>query len=189
MKAMFLPALLSLPLATILPAQTCREVVRDASGWVVQTIERQKQGGGGEQYVTRDASGRITGTATTQASGDSTTQTQYRDASGRSAGSATTHGNASGSSHTTYQDASGRMAGSADTSKVAESGSRTQFRDASGRSARSETTSGNGTMSSTHRDATDHLTGNTTGTGKCQHTAAVPAPPPGLNEGSDRPQS
>jgi YD repeat-containing protein len=38
-------------------------VVRDASGRIVQTIERQKQAGGAERAVTRDASGRIVGTS------------------------------------------------------------------------------------------------------------------------------
>ena len=111
MKAIFLPVLLlSFALSPISPAQTCREVVRDASGRIVQTIERQKQAGGTERAVIRDASGRLVGTATTQASGGSTSQTQYRDASGRLAGSAVTNGYASGSSRTTYRDASGRMA-------------------------------------------------------------------------------
>ena len=132
MMAMFLPTLFTFTLVT------CREVVRDASGRVVQTIERQKQAVGSERAVIRDASGRITGTATTQASG-STTQTQYRDASGRSAGSATTHGYASGLSRTTYRDASGRVAGSSDTSKVAGSGSYTRFRDGSATSLAAKT--------------------------------------------------
>jgi hypothetical protein len=182
MKAMLLPALLSFALATASPAQTCREVVRDSSGRIVQTIERQKQADRSERAVIRDASGRITGTANTQTSGGSTTQTQYRDASGRSAGSATTHGYASGSSRTTYRDASGRMAGSADTSKVAGSGSRTQFRDASGRFAGSETTHGNGTMTSTRTDASGRVTGNNTGTGKCQGVMRVPTPPAGVKK-------
>lgn len=50
--------LLSFVLVTILPAQTCREEVRDASGRIVQTIEHQKQAGGTERAVIRDASGR-----------------------------------------------------------------------------------------------------------------------------------
>ena len=64
-KTLLLQVLLSFALASVLTAQTCREVVRDASGRIVQTIERQKQTGGTERAVTRDASGRITGTATT----------------------------------------------------------------------------------------------------------------------------
>jgi hypothetical protein len=79
MKAILLPVLVSFALATKLPAQTCREVVRDGSGRVVQTIERQKQAGGAERAVIRDASGRITGTATTHASG-STARTLCGDA-------------------------------------------------------------------------------------------------------------
>ncbi len=42
-KAILLPALISFALATMLPAQTCREVVRDSSGRIVQTIERQNK--------------------------------------------------------------------------------------------------------------------------------------------------
>ncbi|MEX1115063.1 MAG: hypothetical protein WEB53_07425 [Akkermansiaceae bacterium] len=62
-------------MATISPAQTCREVVRDASGRVVQTVEHQKSSGGVERAVTRDASGSVTGTS--------------RDASSRVTGSST----------------------------------------------------------------------------------------------------
>ena len=68
MKAILLPALLSFVLSTVSPAQTCREVVRDGSGRVVQTIDRQKQAGGTERAVIRDASGRVISTATTQVS-------------------------------------------------------------------------------------------------------------------------
>jgi hypothetical protein len=53
MKAILLPALLLFVLSTVSPAQTCREVVRDASGRVVQTIERQKQAGSTERAVIR----------------------------------------------------------------------------------------------------------------------------------------
>jgi YD repeat-containing protein len=74
--------------ATVSTAQTCREVVRDASGRVVQTVERHKQAGGTVQAVTRDASGRITGTAVTRPNTGGGAHTEYRDASGRLAGSA-----------------------------------------------------------------------------------------------------
>jgi hypothetical protein len=176
MKAMLLPALLSFALATASPAQTCREVVRDSSGRVVQTIERQKQAGGTERAVIRDASGRITGTATTQPTGGNAARTTYRDASGKLTGSAVTLGTASGSSRTTYRDANGRMTGSADTSKVAGSGSRTQFRDASGRAAGTETTSGHG---ATRRDPSGRVTGSSTGSGKCPTGTRVPLLPTG----------
>ena len=178
MKATLLPALILFALVTASMAHTCREVARDASGRVVQTIERQKQAGGTERAVIRDASGRVAGTATTQARG-STTQTQYRDASGRVTGSAVTQGSTSGSARTTYRDASGRVAGSADTSNVARSGSRTQFRDASGRSAGSATISGGttGSATATRRDASGRVTGSSTASGKCQGVARVPTPP------------
>ena len=64
MKSLLLfTTLLSCALSPVSPAQTCHEVIRDASGQVVQTIERQKQAGGTERAVIRDASGRIVGTA------------------------------------------------------------------------------------------------------------------------------
>jgi len=77
MKKILLPAVFSLSLATTSPARTCREVVRDSSGRIFQTIERQKQAGG-----TADSS-KVAGT---------TTRTQYRDASGRLPGSSTGSG-------------------------------------------------------------------------------------------------
>jgi hypothetical protein len=82
MKAILLPALFSVSLATISPAQTCREVVRDASG-------------------------RFGRTATTHTSGGSTSHTQFRDASGRPNGTETTSGHGA-----TGRDASGRVTGS-----------------------------------------------------------------------------
>ena len=97
MKTMFLPIVLPLALATLLPAETCREVVRDSSGRIVQTIDRQKQSGGTVQSVTRDASGRIIGTAITRPNSGGAS-TQYRDSSSRLTGSASTQGNASESS-------------------------------------------------------------------------------------------
>jgi len=75
-----------LSFAAACPAQTGREVVRDASGRVVQTIERQKGGGNMERAVVRDASGRILGTSTSQTSPGGQTRTTYRDASGRFTG-------------------------------------------------------------------------------------------------------
>lgn len=81
---------LSLSLACTLTAQTCREVVRDASGRIVQNIERQQSLGGTVQATTRDASGRIIGTATTNPNAGGSAQTNYRDASGRLTGTART---------------------------------------------------------------------------------------------------
>jgi YD repeat-containing protein len=63
MKAILLPSLFSFSLAAASPAQTCSEVVRDSSGRIVKTIDRQKSAGGSVQATTRDASGRIIGTA------------------------------------------------------------------------------------------------------------------------------
>jgi YD repeat-containing protein len=77
MKAIFLPALLSFALSLMSPAQTYREVVRDTSGRIVQTVERQKQAGGTVQATTRDASGRIIGTATTSPNSGGSTRTNY----------------------------------------------------------------------------------------------------------------
>ena len=66
MRATVFASLVSLALTAADSAQTCREVARDSSGRIVQTIDRQKQSGGTVQAVTRDASGRIIGTATTR---------------------------------------------------------------------------------------------------------------------------
>jgi len=85
MKTILLPAL-----SLVSPAQTCREVVRDASGRIVQTIDRQKSSGGTVQATTRDASGRIIGTATTNPNAGGSAQTHCRDASGRLTGTAST---------------------------------------------------------------------------------------------------
>jgi len=83
---------ISLTLTALSTAETCREVVRDSSGRVVQTIDHQKSSNGGAlRSVIRDASGRTIGTSTSQTSG-TTTRTDYRDASGRMTGSATTNG-------------------------------------------------------------------------------------------------
>ena len=68
MKRFLLPALLSFALALTAPAQPCREVVRDSSGRVVQTIYHQKSSGGTVRSVIRDASGRTIGTSTSQTS-------------------------------------------------------------------------------------------------------------------------
>ena len=110
MKAILIPALIPLVLATASPAQTCHEVVRDSSGWIVQTIERQKQAGGTERAVIRDASGRVAGSADTSKTG-SGRRTQFRDASGRSAGTETTSGCSSGNVTATRRDASGPVTG------------------------------------------------------------------------------
>ncbi|MFN5578590.1 MAG: hypothetical protein ACK49X_03130, partial [Akkermansiaceae bacterium] len=85
MKTKLLPALFALALANLSFAQTCREVVRDSSGRLVQTIERHKEAGGTERAVIRDSSGRIIGTATTRTGfGTSgTARTDFRDSSGR----------------------------------------------------------------------------------------------------------
>lgn len=112
MKAMLLPVLFTFALATMLPAKTCREVVRDASERIVQTIERQKQAGGTERATTRDASGRIIGSATTNPNTGGSSQTTYRDASGRMAGSADTRTSSSSNTSTQYRDSSGRLSGS-----------------------------------------------------------------------------
>jgi hypothetical protein len=82
----------------LLTAQACREVVRDASGRIVQTIDRQKSAGGTERAVIRDASGRIIDTATTNPNAGGSSQTNYRDASGRITAS--------------QRDSSGRLTGS-----------------------------------------------------------------------------
>lgn len=176
-KTLLLPALLlSCVLSPVAPAQTCREVVRDASGRIVQTIERQKQVGGTERAVIRDASGRITGTATTQTTAGGSGRTAFRDASGRVSGTASTHGANSGTTSTTYRDASGRLTGSATTNQSTSSGSRTQFRDASGRLTGSESSYGNGT--STRRDASGRVTGASTGSGNCKTGTRLPMTPP-----------
>ena len=92
MKTKLLPALFTLALANLSFAQTCREVVRDSSGRLVQTIERHKEAGGTERAVIRDSSGRLIGTATTRTGfGTSgTARTDFRDSSGRLTGTATT---------------------------------------------------------------------------------------------------
>ncbi len=94
MNPLLLPVLLSFALSLMSPAQPCREVVRDASGRIVQTIDRQKSMGGTVQATTRDASGRIIGTATTSpnaSSSGSFTGTQH-DVAGRLIGSSTGSG-------------------------------------------------------------------------------------------------
>ncbi|MEY3894550.1 MAG: hypothetical protein RLZZ214_69 [Verrucomicrobiota bacterium] len=98
MNALLLPALLSFALSLMSPAQNCREVTRDASGRIVQTIDRQKITGGTVQATTRDASGRIIGTATTSPNASlsgSFTGTQ-RDQSGRLTGGSTGSGKCRG---------------------------------------------------------------------------------------------
>ena len=132
----------SLILTDLSPAQPCREVVRDSSGRVVQTIYHQKSSGGTVRSVIRDASGRTIGTSTSQTSAGGHTRTTYRDASGRMTGAATTNGSSTGSSRTTYRDASGRMTGSTTSRTNGTRGSRTNFRDAAGRSTGSQTTNG-----------------------------------------------
>ena len=181
MKALLLPALFSFALAATLTAQTCREVVRDASGRIVQTIDRQRSAGGSVQATMRDASGRIIGTATTAPNAGGSAQTNYRDASGRLTGTASTQPTAGASSRTTYRDASGRSAGSADTRTGSGSGTSTQYRDASGRFTGSSATRGSssGSFSGTQRDASGRIIGGSNGTGKCQDVAKVPVPPPG----------
>lgn len=66
MKALLLFSLFPVLMTSHASAQTCREVVRDSSGRVVQTIERQKQAGGTERAVLRYSSGQITGSSTIQ---------------------------------------------------------------------------------------------------------------------------
>jgi len=67
-KAFLFSALIFTTLCATAPAQTCREVVRDSSGRIVQTIDRQSQSGGAVQSTIRDASGRMIGTDVTSAS-------------------------------------------------------------------------------------------------------------------------
>ena len=183
MKTTPLLAAFFLILATISPAQTCREVVRDSSGRFVQTVERWTQSGGAVQTTTRDATGRITGTATTRPNAGGA-RTEYRDASGRLAGSAVTQGNAAGSARTTYRDSSGRLAGTADTQTAAARTSRTQYRDASGRLTGTSTTNASpaGSFTGTNRDASGRLTGSSTGIGKCQGVVRIPVLPPGTKK-------
>ena len=96
-KTLLLHALLSFALAAALSAKTCREVLRNASGRIVQTIDRQKSAGGTVQAITRDASGRIIGTATTHPNAGGSAQTTYRDTNGGMDGTADTRtGNGSG---------------------------------------------------------------------------------------------
>lgn len=180
MKTLLLPVLLTFIMASRLCAQTCREVVRDSSGRIVQTIERQKQAGGTERAVIRDASGRITGTTTTRPNAGSSVRTEYRDASGRLTGTASTRPTVGTSSQTTYRDASGRMTGSADTRPSSGNGGRTQYRDASGRITGTTTTSRNpaGTVTGIRRDASGRVTGTSSGTGKCPKNVPMPLPPP-----------
>ena len=158
-----------------LGAHTCREVVRDSSGRVVQTIERRTDVGGTVHTVIRDASGRLAGTSITRPDGGGGSRTDYRDANGRHSGSATTRSNGSGSSNTSYRDAQGRSSGSAVTQKTGTQ-SRTQLRDASGRSAGTVTTNSSafGTTTSVRRDASSRLSGSSTGSGSCRGNVATP---------------
>lgn len=182
MKATFFPVLTLMVLASMLHAQTCREVVRDGSGRIVKTIDRQNNAGGSILATTRDASGRIIGTAATQPSAGGSSQTSYRDGSGRITGSATTQPTAGGSSRTSYRDAGGRAEGSADNRTGSGSGSNTQYRDAAGRliGSASSNTNSSGSFTGTQRDATGRLTGSSSGSGKCQGTAVTPVPPIGI---------
>ncbi|MEO8613783.1 MAG: hypothetical protein ABI600_01470 [Luteolibacter sp.] len=54
MEALLPLLAISLTMTSVSPAQTCREVVRDASGRLVQTIEHQNSGGGAVHSTTRD---------------------------------------------------------------------------------------------------------------------------------------
>lgn len=184
MKAYLPLILLPFALASVLTAQTCREVVRDATGRVIQTINHQKSAGGNVQMTTRDASGRIIGTATTRTNASGGSNTSYRDASGRMTGTASTQPTAGGSSRTTYRDASGRVEGSANTQTTGAAATRTQFRDASGRVTGSSAThsSSSGSFNGTQRDASGRIIGGTSGAGKCQNPTIVPVPPPGAKK-------
>jgi YD repeat-containing protein len=166
MKTILCSVLFASALVGISPAQSCREVVRDASGRVVQTIDRQKQFSNTERAVIRDASGRVTGTATTRPSYGSNTRTEYRDASGRLTGSATTNSTFSNASSTTFRDSSGRVTGSAHTNQRSNSSSYTQYRDASGRLTGTQSST-SGTNSSTYRDAQGRVISKSTASGKC----------------------
>ena len=94
MKKIILIFMISNALAS---AETCRDVVRDASGRIVQTVESQKNSNGTTKSVTRDASGRIVSTSSGAPSANGKMQTTYRDASGRLIGSAATQTTPGGS--------------------------------------------------------------------------------------------
>jgi hypothetical protein len=96
MKTILLPALFSLVFVNGSTAQSCREVVRDASGRVVQTVDRQKQTGGTERAVIRDASGRLTGSQTTSGNCSGSNTSTQRDASNRLTGTSSTPGKCTG---------------------------------------------------------------------------------------------
>lgn len=180
MSARVLGFLAVLVLIPTLPAQTCREVVRDSSGRIVQTIDHQKQSGGTVQTTTRDAAGRIIGTATTRTNSGGFTSTQYRDASGRITGSAATQPRSGGTaSNTTYRDASGRIQGNASSRTSGGAGTTTtEYRDASGRLSGTSATNGKSatTATSTRRDASGRITGTSTANGKCPGPVKVPVP-------------
>ncbi len=182
MKTFFLSFVIPFASIAVLAADTCREVVRDASGRIVQTIDRQKNAGGTVQATTRDPSGRIIGTANTSTNAGGNSQTTYRDASGRMTGTAATRPSTATSSHTTYRDASGRLIGSADTRAGGDSGSNTQYRDASGRFTGSTATGGSTSRSftGTQRDASGRLIRSSSETGKCHGGVTVPTPPPNV---------
>jgi hypothetical protein len=177
MKARCVSLWFSLALVPVLDAQTCREVVRDSSGRVVETIERRTRPDGSVDSVTRDASGRLTGSATTRPTGFAK-RTTFRDAGGRLAGSATTQATGSASARTSYRDASGRLAGSAESRSGPGATTQTRFRDASGRLTGSSSTRGtHGSLSSIQRDASGRLTGSSSGSGACKTATRLPVPP------------
>ncbi|MGA0854925.1 MAG: hypothetical protein ACO3RK_08965, partial [Luteolibacter sp.] len=66
----------SLLLAGTSLAQTSREVVRDPSGRIVQTIDHRTEAGGTVRSTTRDAMGRVIGTAVTRQSATGTARTE-----------------------------------------------------------------------------------------------------------------
>ncbi len=174
MKTFFSSVLMSGVLFSTARADNSREVVRDASGRLIQTIDHQKDANGTVNSVTRDASGRLIGTAVSHpnSGGDSTV---YRDASGRLTGAAQTSAAGAGTAHTTYRDASGRLTGSADSRASLHADTNTQYRDAAGRLTGTSSTnvSPAGSFSGTRRDASGRLIETTAG--------KSPAPVPQLH--------
>ncbi|MFU8892182.1 MAG: hypothetical protein ACNA8L_01000 [Luteolibacter sp.] len=152
-------------LASFSQAQSCREVIRDATGRIVQTIDRQANG----RAVMRDASGKIIGTATTQATG-SISRTTYRDANGRITGTASTQHGQSATTRTTYRGPGGQITGTSATNPSNPSHgnpSRTTFRAASGRVTATEQAQGNGRFTTTRRDASGRITETSSGNARC----------------------
>lgn len=158
MKFVHLCTLLSLGLTISTFAQTNREVVRDSSGGLVQTIERRIEPNGQITSTTRDAAGRLIQESTTQVSPCGRATTQYRDSGGRLIGTAQSQ--ALGvTQKTQFRDASGRLTGTSTSRQSSRQSIQTQLRDSSGRLAgQSQTYQSGRTFSTEQRDATGRLT-------------------------------